>query len=177
MVKCPYCGYEAGVDDFKLLREPWRFRFYTVGVLECPKCRGAFNYYRGVSPGGEVSEYVIRVKPRSEAMMMSMTLKVNLHEVLSKILEAARGVEVINGTEEDLKVRVKSILRENAWSKLGVPNPRYEDRVGVGTYAKSYGRIDELYGLTIFEYKKPGTLKAKKRDEALSYNISYGFSH
>ena len=100
-------------------------------------------------------------------MIVSITLKVNLYEVLSKILEAAREVEVINGTEEDLKVRVERILGENVWSKLGVPNPRYEDRVDAGTYAKSYGRIDALYGLTIFEYKKPNTLKTKERDEAL----------
>jgi len=65
MVKCPFCGYEANVSQFKPLREPWKFRFYTVRMLECPRCHGVFNYYKGVSPRrGKVSEFVIRVKPR-----------------------------------------------------------------------------------------------------------------
>ncbi len=50
MVKCSYCGYDGEVDSFKLRGEPWKFRFYTVRMLEYPKCRGIFNYYRGVSP-------------------------------------------------------------------------------------------------------------------------------
>ena len=65
MVKCPHCGYEAGESGFKQLRGPWRFRFYTVKLLECPKCRGAFNHYYGASPRtGKASEFTIRVKPR-----------------------------------------------------------------------------------------------------------------
>ncbi|WP_440058950.1 hypothetical protein ACSU1N_03920 [Thermogladius sp. 4427co] len=64
MVKCPYCGFEAGEESFKLLREPWSFRFYTVKRLECPMCHGVFNYYSGVSPRGKKSEFAIRVKPR-----------------------------------------------------------------------------------------------------------------
>jgi uncharacterized C2H2 Zn-finger protein len=68
MVKCPYCGYEAEVPQFKLLREPWKFRFYTVKMLECPRCHGVFNYYHGVSPrSGKVSEFTIRVKPRGKS--------------------------------------------------------------------------------------------------------------
>ncbi len=62
MVKCPYCGYEG--EGFRRLREPWRFNFYTVERLECPKCQGVFNHYRGTSPRGKLSEFVIRVKPR-----------------------------------------------------------------------------------------------------------------
>ena len=65
MVKCPYCGYEADLKKFKLLREPWKFRFYTVRMLKCPKCGGIFNYYVGISPRtGEKSEYVIRRNPK-----------------------------------------------------------------------------------------------------------------
>ena len=64
MVKCPYCGYEADVSSFKLLRKPWKFQFYTVTMLECPKCHGVFNYYSGVSSRGKKSEYVIRIRPR-----------------------------------------------------------------------------------------------------------------
>jgi len=92
---------------------------------------------------------------------------VNLGEVLNKILEVARKVELGGGTEEDLKVSVERLLWEHVWSRLGVPEPRYEYKVDVGTYARSYGRIDALYGLTIFEYKRPGALSTKERDEAL----------
>ena len=61
MVKCPYCGYEG---ELKLLKT-WRFRFYEVKRLECPRCHGVFNHYKGISPTGKRSEFVIRVKPRS----------------------------------------------------------------------------------------------------------------
>jgi transposase len=60
VVKCPYCGYEG---EFKPL-ETWKFRFYEVKHLECPKCHGVFNHYRGLSPAGKRSEFVIRVKPK-----------------------------------------------------------------------------------------------------------------
>jgi hypothetical protein len=43
----------------------WKFRFYTVERLECPKCRGRFNHYYGASPRGKTSEFIIRVKPRT----------------------------------------------------------------------------------------------------------------
>jgi len=50
MARCPYCGHEADVSGFRLLRSPWRFRFYEVKRLECPRCGRVSNYYRGVSP-------------------------------------------------------------------------------------------------------------------------------
>jgi len=59
MVKCPYCNFEG---NFKELRNPWKFRFYTVKRLECPRCNGIFNHYYGVSSRGKNSEFVIRVK-------------------------------------------------------------------------------------------------------------------
>lgn len=65
MVKCPFCNYESSEEKFKLLREPWKFRFYIVKMLKCPKCHGIFNYYYGTSPRGKRSEFVIRVRPRS----------------------------------------------------------------------------------------------------------------
>jgi len=64
MIKCQFCGYESSLSEFKLLRNPWRYRFYEVRRLECPKCHRVFNYYYGVSSGGKVSKFVIRVKPR-----------------------------------------------------------------------------------------------------------------
>ena len=63
MAKCPYCGYEGEFTVLKI----WKFRFYEVERLECPKCRGVFNHYQGVSPTGKKSEFVIRVKPRAPA--------------------------------------------------------------------------------------------------------------
>ena len=64
-MRCPYCGYEADVSGFRLVKGPWRFRFYAVRMLECPRCRGVFNYYSGVSPGGKEVEFTIRVRPRA----------------------------------------------------------------------------------------------------------------
>ncbi len=100
-------------------------------------------------------------------MLMSISPMVRLDDVSKKILKAAREVELLKGSEEDLKVRIESILEQHVWSKLGVPKPRYEYLVDTGTYVRSYGRIDALYGLTIFEYKKPGVLKTKERDKAI----------
>ncbi|MEM0362067.1 MAG: hypothetical protein QXH57_05605 [Sulfolobales archaeon] len=60
MIRCPYCGFEG---EFKLLKN-WKFRFYEVRRLQCPKCGGLFNYYSGTSPTGKKSEFTIRVKPR-----------------------------------------------------------------------------------------------------------------
>ncbi|ACL11530.1 hypothetical protein DKAM_1204 [Desulfurococcus amylolyticus 1221n] len=64
VVRCPHCGFEAGRQSFKPLKGPWRFRFYSVEMLECPRCRGVFNYYSGISPTGKRSEFVIMLKPR-----------------------------------------------------------------------------------------------------------------
>jgi hypothetical protein len=33
-------------------------------MLECPKCKGKFNYYAGVSAKGKASEFMIKIKPR-----------------------------------------------------------------------------------------------------------------
>ena len=63
MVRCPYCGFEG---EFNLLRT-WRFRFYDVRMISCPRCRGVFNYYSGVSSTGRRSEFVVRLRPRTRA--------------------------------------------------------------------------------------------------------------
>ncbi|HIP66504.1 MAG TPA: hypothetical protein EYH09_00030, partial [Candidatus Nanopusillus sp.] len=91
----------------------------------------------------------------------------NLGEICARIKEKAREVEVTGGTEEDLKIGIEQILREEVWDKLGVPAPRYEYRVK-DLSAEHWGRIDALYGLTIFEYKRPNELrKSNVRDEAI----------
>jgi len=61
LVKCPYCGYEGTF----IVHKTWKFRFYEVRRLECPRCHGIFNYYFGASPkSGRVSEFVVRIRPR-----------------------------------------------------------------------------------------------------------------
>jgi len=64
MVKCPYCGYESNINEFKLLRDPWRFRFYKVRMLQCPKCHGVFNHYYRLSSKDKDVKFAIKVKPR-----------------------------------------------------------------------------------------------------------------
>jgi len=64
VVKCPFCSFEADANSFKLLREPWRFRFYEVRMLECPRCGNAFNYYEGTSPRGRHTVFVVKTRPR-----------------------------------------------------------------------------------------------------------------
>ncbi len=60
-IKCPYCDF---IGDFKSIKS-WRFRFYAVTMLECPKCGGVFNYYKGISPRkGTLSEFYVKMKPR-----------------------------------------------------------------------------------------------------------------
>ena len=101
-------------------------------------------------------------------MTYQVALSVTLSNTLDKILEIAKRVELTKGSEEDLKIEVEKILEKYIWSKLRIPSPKHEYPVDVGAYAKSYGRIDALYGLTIFEYKKPGTLqRVKERNEAI----------
>lgn len=59
MIKCPYCNFEG---EFREIRAPWKFRFYTVKLLQCPKCQRIFNYYYGVSPKtGKISKFTIRL--------------------------------------------------------------------------------------------------------------------
>jgi len=102
----------------------------------------------------------------SEALL---ALRVNLIEVANEIRRIAKEVELANGSEEDLRINVEKLLDQKVWSVLGVPKPSYEFPVkGVkGAVVKHY-RLDALYGLTIFEYKRPGTLsKPKDRDEAV----------
>ena len=57
IVKCPFCGYEGEFKEIKA----WKFLFYNVKMLECPRCEGRFNHYLGMSPKGKRSEFVIRI--------------------------------------------------------------------------------------------------------------------
>ena len=64
MIKCPFCGYEADISQFRLLRDPWKFRFYEVKMLECPKCHSVFNYYYGIISNNRATEFTIKIRPR-----------------------------------------------------------------------------------------------------------------
>jgi len=66
MPRCPFCSYEGSEESFKLVKGPWKFRFYTVRSFECSKCHSVFNYYYGVSSRGKTSEYAIKIRPRGE---------------------------------------------------------------------------------------------------------------
>ena len=59
MVKCPYCGFEG---EFKLLKT-WRFGFYDVSMLKCPKYGDRFRWQ--VDPSGRYKSYVLRVGSRA----------------------------------------------------------------------------------------------------------------
>lgn len=98
-----------------------------------------------------------------------LRLFANLRGVVDEIRRIAREVELRRGTEEDLKVNVEKVLDREVWSVLGVPPPKYEYRVkGVEGAVVRHYRLDALYGLTIFEYKVPGTLsRVREREEAV----------
>ena len=96
-------------------------------------------------------------------------VRINLQEVANRISEVARRVELVNGSEEDLKVGVEKVLEQSVWRELGIPPPRYEYPLkGLrGAVVKHY-RVDAIYGLTIFEYKVPGTLgRVGERERAV----------
>jgi hypothetical protein len=98
-----------------------------------------------------------------------LRLFANLQGVVDEIRRIAREVELRRGTEEDLKVNVEKVLDREVWSVLGIPPPKYEYGVkGVEGAVVRHYRLDALYGLTIFEYKVPGTLsRVREREEAV----------
>jgi len=107
-----------------------------------------------------------------------MIFEAKLPQICNKIIQKAREVEVTEGTEEDPKIGIEQILRREIWDKLEIPEPRYEYKVREGVTARHWKRLDALYGLTIFEYKKPNELKRisvkegaikKMRDEYIPY--------
>jgi hypothetical protein len=98
-----------------------------------------------------------------------IALSTSLREVVDDIVETARGIELRGGNEEDLKLGVEKVLDQKVWKILEVPPPRYEYPIkGVRGASVKHYRLDALYGLAIFEYKVPGTLrKAGEREEAV----------
>lgn len=75
MIRCPHCGHRGDVKDFKLLREPWRFSYYTVKLFECPSCNKKFRYYVGSLPSRRISEfYIPNFKFRQDEVRQRETL-------------------------------------------------------------------------------------------------------
>lgn len=102
---------------------------------------------------------------------------VDLRSVVSKIREDVGRIEEdchLGGprcNEENVKSVVEGILWGEVWSRLGVERPVYERRLGSGTLARSYKRVDAFYGLTVFEYKTPGedlASSVRAREDAIS---------
>ncbi|MGB9828187.1 hypothetical protein IMZ38_00750 [Thermosphaera chiliense] len=61
-LKCPYCGFEG---EFLKIKQ-WRMRWYTVEMLECPKCHGRVNHYHGTTPTGKKSDFYFRIGRRKQ---------------------------------------------------------------------------------------------------------------
>ena len=55
--------YYSCEEDFKPSRT-WKFKFYNVEILKCPKYEERFSYYLDVSPRGRRSKFVIKIKPK-----------------------------------------------------------------------------------------------------------------
>ena len=98
--------------------------------------------------------------------------EIDLHKIISMIQSQCKRIVDIKGNEEDLRIAIEKILRDNVWDKLKIPTPRYEFVVEGGVSGQHWGEIDALYGLVIFEYKKPDELsKASVRDKAVDKMI------
>ena len=113
IVKCPFCGHESSEEGFKLLREPWKLwcsRFYTVKMMECPRCHGVFNYYHGVGPRSDkVSEFVIRMKPGERLWCLSREAEFTAQ--FWRMLEQHLGKYTINGHKLIAKKSNSAVLR------------------------------------------------------------------
>lgn len=109
----------------------------------------------------------------SETTSYDLSLRLptlNLAEISEQIREVAHRVQLLNWNEEQLKQEAELILRTRVWDKLGI-QPKYEEPVRT-IYGLRY--VDALYGLTILEYKKPGTLdKTSEREKALNQVKEY----
>jgi len=72
--------------------------------------------------------------------------------------------------EEDIKLRVESLLRSKVFDALGIPWASYEHKTK-NTGKISGVRKDALYGTVIIEYKSPGVLDSKSEFEKAKSQI------
>jgi SAM-dependent methyltransferase len=77
--------------------------------------------------------------------------EINAREIAEEIRKHASNSQ----NEEELKIRVESLLRQKVADKLGIPWASYEHR------NVASGRKDAFYGRVIIEYKDPGKLDIK----------------
>lgn len=89
---------------------------------------------------------------------MGPNFSINLGELTENIRQAASD----SASEEDLRVRVESILRENVLEPLKIPWGRYEYSPKKFSTLISGVRIDALHAQVVVEYEKPRTLQNKK---------------
>ncbi|MEM2288863.1 MAG: hypothetical protein QW503_07245 [Sulfolobales archaeon] len=100
MIKCPYCGYEGDEKIFKLLREPWKYGYYTAKRFECPRCNKKFRYYEGVSPSGRHVEFYIP-KPKTESRYVRKAEGIASHDSVVKMLKEIGEVLDFHVTVEE----------------------------------------------------------------------------
>ncbi|MEM0473060.1 MAG: hypothetical protein QXT23_06160 [Acidilobaceae archaeon] len=101
MVKCPFCGFEAGLDSFKLVREPWRYSIYEVKRLECPRCKNVFNYYEGVTSTGKHSTFIIKKRAGRKVMIKRETEEILEHNAIVNLLIELGGALGFHVTREE----------------------------------------------------------------------------
>lgn len=77
MVECPFCKYVDDLDRFALLRDPWKYRFYMVHYLKCPKCNGQFYYFTGIGRFGKHHEFTMKRKPTTRLRKKDLELKID----------------------------------------------------------------------------------------------------
>lgn len=96
-------------------------------------------------------------------------LLANLSSVCASIRQTTEEIRLKDGSEEDLRIRIEHILRNEIWDELDIPHASYEySTKQEGVSARHWGRIDALYGMVIIEYKKPGVLESpSERTEAI----------
>ncbi|MEM1822415.1 MAG: hypothetical protein QXK60_06665 [Zestosphaera sp.] len=100
MIKCPHCGYEGNEKSFKLLREPWKYGYYTAKQFECPTCNKKFRYYEGVSPSGRHVEFYIP-KPKTESRYVRKAEGITSHDSVVKMLKEIGEVLDFHVTVEE----------------------------------------------------------------------------
>lgn len=75
---------------------------------------------------------------------------------VDKVFSGIKQVASMARNEEELRIRVSSILESEVISKENIPLAKYEYTFISG------GRADALYGHVIIEYKAPGKLSAER---------------
>lgn len=100
---------------------------------------------------------------------MSLTTSIDLDDVVNKIHKAASE----SVTEEDLRIRVESILHSSVLEPLDIPLGRYEYSTKYNTLISGV-RIDALHAHVVLEYEKPGSFNQRKNYEHAIQQVKNG---